>query len=486
MKHIPGPLLAIVVAVAPLLLWSCAGTDNASRGADGATLTKSSGPASTETSGTASSPPSSPFHWYPVSVETQAVMHSGGNKVAGTGWQVDYPDDSRDLLISSPYMHLKKEAGAPPNSSVGSVWLIRRGRKMPLATFLEPGAVNHLFGAAAAISGDESLVVIGAPGYRYPDTGQVYFYPLSPNRRARHKSGYHLQKAAFRFDGNPGAYFGYSVAVDQNGSTVVIGAPGNHGEGSVWVFSVPNGNWAGLKRRGGRPRELRLPGPLATNAFGTSVAVSGDGSEIVVGDPANNLNVADLGAVYIYRRDGNRWKLLTTDSTRAPDDDFSEGLGYFGSSVAVNYDGSQVVVGAPGDGYAPVEEYTVGSVWGTSVDESGRLWWKQLPEPPGAYAVGFSVDISPAGDIVAAGSLGTNNDGEVTVYGRAKGSDWWHAKIIFNEDCSSADILHEHNMLCGASVSLSSDGHKLAFGVPGYAKGRGLRQTIDLTRVLRR
>ena len=82
----------------------------------------------------------------------------------------------------------------------------------------------------------------------------------------------------------------------------------------------------------------------ADDNFGFSVAVSGDGNTIVVGARWDDtIAGSNSGSAYVYKYDGTNWnetKLLASD--RAASD-------YFGFSVAVSGDGNTVVVGAFGD-----------------------------------------------------------------------------------------------------------------------------------------
>src|SRR5690349_3286951 len=86
--------------------------------------------------------------------------------------------------------------------------------------------------------------------------------------------------------------FGDSVAVSQDGSTVLVGAPSQtggegkeHKEGVAYVFVRSHGSWVQQGAVQGRTGTLATPPGFAGGAFGSSVALSGDGNTALVGSP---------------------------------------------------------------------------------------------------------------------------------------------------------------------------------------------------------
>ncbi|MCB9853071.1 MAG: hypothetical protein H6819_08245 [Phycisphaerales bacterium] len=141
--------------------------------------------------------------------------------------------------------------------------------------------------------------------------------------------------------------FGSSVAV--SGDTAVIGAPWKDGQrGAAYVFERDGMNsWL---QRG----YLTAPSPAASDQFGLSVAVSGD--TVVVG--AYGVDPTTTGAAFVFVRDGmgvwNQQAVLTASNPG----EFDE----FGKSVSVS--GDTVVVGAP------IEQSNATGVDGNQVDNS--------------------------------------------------------------------------------------------------------------------
>ncbi|MCS6798456.1 MAG: hypothetical protein NZ898_07995, partial [Myxococcota bacterium] len=81
------------------------------------------------------------------------------------------------------------------------------------------------------------------------------------------------------------------------------------------------------------------------DSFGQSVALTSDGSRALVGAPGDDIGSrADQGSAYVFVRSGTTWteegKLTASDEAHTD---------FFGSSVALTSDGSRALVGVPGD-----------------------------------------------------------------------------------------------------------------------------------------
>jgi hypothetical protein len=132
------------------------------------------------------------------------------------------------------------------------------------------------------------------------------------------------------------SFIGSAVALSSDGKTALIGGPGdNEGVGAAWVFARRGSKWIeAAKLTGG--------GEIGSGQFGSSVGLSGDGKTVLIGGPYDN---EDVGAAWVFKRSGSRWsqqggKLTATDEICG---------GQFGSSVALSGDGSTAVIGGPND-----------------------------------------------------------------------------------------------------------------------------------------
>jgi hypothetical protein len=289
--------------------------------------------------------------------------------------------------------------GPGDNDYTGAVWVFSRingvwtqqGPK--LVAIASP---NLGQGVSVALSADGTTAAIGAPGDN-GNRGTVIIFARTGD--------IWRQQARLIGTGNAGpANIGSSVALNSDGTTLVAGGPvddhnfdANASIGAVWVFSRKGDVWTqdGPKLVG--------KGIIATPASphigqGASVAVSADGSTVLIGGPGDNGSV---GAAWVFTRSVGEWtqqgpKLVPTGFVTAPPS-FTVS---FGSSVALSGDGNIALVGAPGD------DTSKGAAWFFARD--GAVWTqhgsKLLLTPPsssGPLSYGRCVALSSDGTTAA-------------------------------------------------------------------------------------
>ena len=189
-------------------------------------------------------------------------------------------------------------------------------------------------GFAVALSADGTRALVGAPGATVNGTsqaGKAFMYVLS------HGVWHRTQEFD---DPTPvsGDRFGSAVAISADGSTLIIGAPGAAASGQaaagrVFVFAAANGGW-------GR-HELSEPDAGTNDAFGTAVALTGNGGTAVVGAPA----AARAGKAFVFTLNngmaGGAPAELEDPAVEAGGND------HFGNAVAIAANGNGILVGAP-------------------------------------------------------------------------------------------------------------------------------------------
>lgn len=190
--------------------------------------------------------------------------------------------------------------------------------------------------------------------------------------------------------------------------------------------------------------------------FGTSVAMSDDGDDFVVGAAESIGDDDAVGAAYVFHWNGSSW----TQQARltAPDGDAWD---QFGSDVDISSNGDYVVVGAHQKGKS---SYGYGEAHVFS--RSGSTWRHQQ-EITGNGAVhgclfGCSVAIDSDGETVIVGAKydGTSNPndpplrkrGEAYIYTRS-GSTWTEQANIYADDWDDAD----DGIIFGAAVDICGD-----------------------------
>lgn len=247
-----------------------------------------------------------------------------------------------------------------------------------------------------------------------------------------------------------GSTFGDAVAISADGNTAVIGGETDNSDiGAAWVFVRTGGVWS---QQGHKlvPNNESPSGP--NSAFGTSVAISGDGNTALIGaDQDNNAS----GAAWAYTRSGTTW---TQGQKITPSDEI--GVGNFGHSVAISADGNTAAVGAPGDNNAAGAAFTF--------VRAGNSWSEQQKlvgsgSTANSANQGTAVAISSNGSLVLSGGPtdGTTQEGAAWLFSRS-GSTWGQvgSKLLANDEVSPFDSRF------GQSVALSSNGSTALIGGP--------------------
>jgi hypothetical protein len=194
---------------------------------------------------------------------------------------------------------------------------------------------------------------------------------------------------------------GWSVAMSADGSRVAIGAPYNDGingenSGHVRVYDLSKTPFTKVGDD--------IDGESGGDKSGYSVAMSADGSRVVIGVKNNEgINGVTSGHVRIFDLDGTAWNQIGEDIDGEASADYS------GSSVAISADGSRVAVGAP------FNVGTNGYAGHVRIYDLKCKGWTQFGqdldgEAPSDF-FGESVAMSADGSRVAIGARGNDNNG---------------------------------------------------------------------------
>ncbi|HWO27154.1 MAG TPA: hypothetical protein VNO30_50840 [Kofleriaceae bacterium] len=368
---------------------------------------------------------------------------------------------------------------------------------------------SDCFGWSVALSADGSTLAVGArdeasaaigiDGNELDNSagssGAIYVFT---------RSGMTWSQQAYLKASNTDAsdYFGWSVALSADGSTLAVGAQGEasaatdiggnqldnsaDGAGAVYVFTRDGTTWS-------QQAYVKASNTEKLDFFGWSVALSGDGSTLAVGATDENSKATGIGgnqvdnsllgagAVYVFTRSGTTWSqsaYVKASNTDAGDS--------FGSSVALSDDGSTLVVGAlyedskaTGIGGDQADNFAsnAGAVY--VFTRSGTTWSQQAYVKASNTGIndsfGYSVALSGDGSTLAVGadresSAATGIDGSqfdesfgdagaVYVFTRS-GTTWSQQAYV---KASNTGLLDRF----GYSVALSTDGSTLAVGATG-------------------
>jgi len=317
------------------------------------------------------------------------------------------------------------------------------------------GANADHFGYSISVSGDGSTVVAGAY-YNFFSRGAAYIY-VKPGGGWVTTSTFTAKLTAS--DAGNGDYLGYSVSISSDGSTVVAGAPhepNSTQRGAVYVY-VKSGSWT----TGTQTAKLTASDGVNSDALGSSVSVSGDGSTVLAG-----INLGS--AAYVYVKPGGGWVTTSAFTAKLT---ASDGLGS-GNAVSVSSDGSTIVTGQQniqnggnfrGGAYVYVKP---GGGWVTAT-QTAKL---TASDPQNNDRLGYSASVNSDGSTVVAGALNANDAGSHrgAAYVYVKPGGGWANGTQTAKLTASDGADNDH---LGTSVSMSSDGSTIVTGAPSAAAG---------------
>ena len=240
--------------------------------------------------------------------------------------------------------------------------------------------------------------------------------------------------------------FGTSVALSGDGTTALIGAPDDNttGVGAAWVFTLSNGVWT-------QQAKLTQSDDSGNIGFGASVALSGDGNTALIG-ASKNLGL-EARAAWVFTRSGSTWTQQAEITDPLPSDGRDD---LFGNSVALSGDGNTALIGGLGTG---------GAAW--VFKRSGSTWTQQGERLTGSGAGGEEINIGS--------SVALSADGNTALIGDAGDSAAWGAAWVFTRSdgvwTQQGDKLtgqDEEGDVFGGSVALSSDGNTALIGQDSY------------------
>ncbi|MET0657094.1 MAG: Calx-beta domain-containing protein [Steroidobacteraceae bacterium] len=291
--------------------------------------------------------------------------------------------------------------------------------------------------------------------------------------------------------------FGFSVALSGDGATLAVGAileasdatgingdQNNNGagnSGAVYVFARDGMRWA-------QQAYVKASNTNEIDLFGSTVALSADGSTLAVGAPAEDSaatgvngnqasNAADTaGAVYVFTRAGTQWSqqaYVKASNTAASD--------RFGQAISLSGDGDTLAVGAADEDSAAIgingneASNAAGSSGAVYVFKREAAQWAQQAYVKASNtesddSFGASVALNGDGNTLAVGALGEESQatgvggneadnaaplsGAVYVFTRA-GAQWSQQAYVKASNTDSDDKF-------GSVLALSADGHTLA------------------------
>ncbi len=295
-----------------------------------------------------------------------AVALAGDGNTLAVG---AYTEDSNTTGINST----PNDDGNADNS--GAVYLFTRsGSIWGQTAYIKASnaQAGDQFGNAVALAGDGNTLAVGA----FKEDSKTTGINTTPNDDgsadnsgavyvfSRNGTSWSQQAYVKPFNTGAGDQFGRSVALADDGNTLVVGTsqedsntsginttPNDDGNatssGAAYVFIRSGGLW-------GQQAYLKSGNTGAYDSFGNSVDIAGDGNTLVVGSPFEDSNTAGInttptddsfadnsGAAYVFTRSGSTW--VQQAYLKPGNPGFYDNVGI---SVAVSGDGNTLAAGA--------------------------------------------------------------------------------------------------------------------------------------------
>ncbi len=204
----------------------------------------------------------------------------GENELDRSGWGVSLSSDGLSVAIGSTF-----------NSNGGQVRVFRfqSGNWIQVGEHIEANTDGAWFGRRVSLSSDGSALAIGSPfhvsGGAAKGLVQVY----------EEISGNWVQKGqniTGEFDDD---LLGYDVSLSANATVLAVAVPApltSDGFNRVKIYQFQSGSWVQVGND--------INGVEADEQFGASIALSPDGSTVVVGVPDSDENGANTGAARVF------------------------------------------------------------------------------------------------------------------------------------------------------------------------------------------
>ncbi len=325
------------------------------------------------------------------------------------GTSVDISRDGETIVLGAPdpgaaYVYTRPASGwgyYPLQTQVAKLTPIRRTRE----TF-------YSFGESVSISGDGATIAVGAPGQEIDSVvyGAAFVYRRPVN-------GWVNAGESQKRQGDAGTNFGDSVALSDDATTLVVGAPARAasdlasalGEAHVFARGVIPGSpdvYADVAAL--RPSDAH---PL--NLFGDAVGVDGLGRTIVVG--SDDRTSGNFGGAYVYVRPVNGWGssgYVMTEIAKLTASDGAANGGTLGISVDISADGNTILAGMDAKSDAspgPFPAYFFAKPaagWSTSTESTTALPWDNERNDH----FGRSTSLSGNGSVAIVGAFGKTID----------------------------------------------------------------------------
>lgn len=248
------------------------------------------------------------------------------------GWHIGMSADGKVIVGGSV---LDDPRGSASGSAyvfelVNGAWT-QRAKLVP-----SDGATGDEFGTAISVSGDGSVVLVGAKNANISgvnDTGAAWIFTRSGDTWPQTAK---ISPTDIALND----HFGWATAISYDGTLALIASPHDDdkgsGSGSAYMFENVGGTWNQI-------RKFVASDGLAVDFFGQFVAMSNNGDIVAISAPGDDDAGIASGSVYIYERNKDTGFWAQTQKFHASD---RAGSDQYGNALALSGGGNFIIVGA--------------------------------------------------------------------------------------------------------------------------------------------
>lgn len=321
------------------------------------------------------------------------VLASDAAANDGFGYSISISEDGLHLVVGA---RVEDSSGSTDNGAFyyftrsGSTWTQQQKVLPPEGM----GSDTYItFGASVKLSNNSNVLFVGAPardGSSLSDAGKVFIYTRSGSTWTYSTS---IVSSDLSIQDN----FGWSLDLSRDGTTLVVGAPGESinytgtpfNNGAVYIFTGSGTSWT---QQGGK---LNASDPGTGNNLGLNVAISSNGNTVIASAPYWNSSNIGSSAVYIFTRSGTTWSQL--QRLNVPTLTGNEDA-YYGMSISP--DGNTIAVGAHGVNISPYTASGAVYVYSKSVSTFSLIQTISASDAATNNRFGASTLLNSTGDLV--------------------------------------------------------------------------------------
>ena len=247
----------------------------------------------------------------------------GKNKYDYSGVSVALCRQGNNLIIGTPY-----DDAVARNSGTAKVYTFENNDWKQVGSDINGEQKNDQNGRSVAMSGNGQIIAVGRLENYTGGNGSVRVYQLT-------NGNWVLRGSAVKGDSEK-INFGYNIDLSSMGNALAVGAPnsdeGGTDKGAVHIYNFNGSAWV---------KTGKFLGESSADRFARCVSFNYGGTMLAVGTGYNDGSGTSSGHVRVYILKNNSWQQHGSDIDGEAKGDAS------GESVALSGDGTKVVIGSP-------------------------------------------------------------------------------------------------------------------------------------------